>query len=282
MSQPSVCAILLTADRPEMTRQAVECFRAQTYANKRLYVYDSGEVPVIDSLPDEFPKDGIVYHRTVRNGRTVGVLRNDANDWAADLDPRHPEILAHWDSDDYSHPNRIAEQVQLLQSSGADVVGYNEMLFWRKPKCEDCKFGSPIIESDESGEWHGTALGPHLCRGAGEAWLYSNKNPHYALGASLCYWRHVWERKPFDATSIGEDEKFIRGLKVAAVSSIPADRPLIVPTPVIQLAHDKEPRMIARIHGTNTSTAYSPRKMEKASEWRRVAEWDSYCQGVFA
>ena len=61
--------------------------------------------------------------------------------------PRHPEqgdhtlrsareghaadILVHLDDDDYSHPNRIAEQVVLLQSSGADCVGYREMLFWQ-------------------------------------------------------------------------------------------------------------------------------------------------------
>ena len=42
------------------------------------------------------------------------------------------DILIHWDDDDYSHPNRIAEQVALLKSSGADVVGFSEMLSWRE------------------------------------------------------------------------------------------------------------------------------------------------------
>ena len=39
MSDPKVCAVLLTADRPEYARRAVECFRAQTYQNKRIVVF---------------------------------------------------------------------------------------------------------------------------------------------------------------------------------------------------------------------------------------------------
>ena len=44
------------------------------------------------------------------------------------------------------------------------------------------------------------------------------------------------------------------------------------------------PRMIARIHGGNTSTAYDPALMRasemQGSGWRRVPEWDSYCRGL--
>ena len=44
MSNPSVCAVMLTADRPELTRQAVECFRRQTYDPicRTLLIFDSG------------------------------------------------------------------------------------------------------------------------------------------------------------------------------------------------------------------------------------------------
>jgi len=46
-AQPTVVAVCLTADRPAMTRQAVESFRAQTYpADKRmLLIFDSGDDP---------------------------------------------------------------------------------------------------------------------------------------------------------------------------------------------------------------------------------------------
>lgn len=272
-----VVCVMVTCERGAMAQQAVACFRAQSYADKRLLILDSS-VHSDPTLPYG-QLDATTVWTPDMNGKTIGELRNAANWCAADWGAA--DIIAHLDSDDISHPNRIAEQIQLLQSSGADVVGYNEMLFWRELNC--CHWcsneaGKTIYRNSPDGFCQ--ECGKDL-QESGEAWLYSNKNPHYALGASLCYWRHVWERKPFESTSQGEDEKFIRGLKVAAVSSIPADRPLIVPTPVIQLAHDKEPRMIARIHGTNTSTAYSPRKMEAAREWRRVAEWDKYCQGVF-
>ena len=32
------------------------------------------------------------------------------------------------------------------------------------PTCPDCEFGSPIIQRDEPGIWHGTGIGPRLCR----------------------------------------------------------------------------------------------------------------------
>ena len=159
----------------------------------------------------------------------------------------------HWDDDDYSHPNRIAEQVALMQSSGADCVGYREMLFWRE---------TPQAIKDQY---------------AGEAWMYSNQKPGYALGTSLCYWRKTWERKPFAATSKGEDLQFITGLKCVGRSSIEGCAPGSIA--------EAEPRMIARIHGSNTSTAYDPRKMEAESRlanplWRRVPEWDEHCRSV--
>lgn len=264
MKNPSACATLLTADRPEMTRQAIECFRAQTYENKRLLILDTGksrnDAHVYIGNHGQPENERLLWNPAAKE--TIGELRNLA---ASMTDA---DIIVTFDSDDWSHPNRIAEQVALLKSSGADVVGYNSMLFWREP--QECECG---------------ALPRHKDRGdTGEAWLYSNSNPQYALGTSLCYWRHVWERKPFEATSMGEDDRFLRGLKVAPVTSIfdksgpPPDFAGIAGA----WARGAAPRMIARIHTSNTSTAYSPRKMEKAREWRRVSEWDKYCQGVFA
>ncbi len=34
MNEPTVCAMMLTADRPELAKRAVECFRAQTYPSQ--------------------------------------------------------------------------------------------------------------------------------------------------------------------------------------------------------------------------------------------------------
>jgi hypothetical protein len=133
--------------------------------------------------------------------------------------------------------------VALLQASGADAVGYRDMLFWRTRggfTAADIK-----IPLDET------------------AWLYTNKRPDYIVGTSLCYWRRTWERKPFKDiphNHVGgrEDSLFVQGLNVATASCMEAD-----------------PRMIASIHGGNL-TPYQP---EAAPfNYRRVPEWDAYCR----
>ena len=181
--------------------------------------------------------------------RTIGELRNAANSHIEGVEV-NADIIIHWDDDDYSHPNRIAEQVALLQSSGADCVGYRKMLFWRKiqPTVEELMFTVPP---------------------PAEAWLYSNPNPGYCLGTSLCYWRKTWERKPFQATSQGEDLQFCTGLKCAGIDSTWHES---------YRDASLQPRMIARIHAGNTSNAYLD--FERKSEWRRVPEWDAYARSI--
>lgn len=244
---------MLTADRPALARRAVECFRRQTYA------YDRRVLLILDSSDTFYAEEhegcGVVSVSAQREGFTIGELRNCANGFCTEY-----EILIHWDDDDYSHPNRIAEQVALLQSSGADCVGYREMLFW-----DERKYVARVEERPS----------PHESREGivNEAWLYSNPDPRYCLGTSLCYWRKTWERKPFAATSQGEDERFTTGLKCVGIkgSGIVADYAFM---------EDHQPRMIARIHAGNTSNAYQPAKMARAREWRRVPEWDQYVRSV--
>jgi len=239
---------MLTRDRGAMAMQAVRSFREQTYdpAKRLLVILDTGDPAW--SVPGSDAENEAHLHAPQHVRKTIGELRNIAH-LVADCD-----IIVTWDSDDVSNPDRIAEQVALLQSSGADCVGYNEMLFWREPDSQH----------------------------RGQAWLYRNPNPHYALGTSLCYWRRTWEAKPFAATSHGEDLQFCAGLKVAAVWTVPsfADRD---PATGIQ----DSPRMIARIHPGNTSTAYHPDVMEREARkknpmWKRVVAWDEYCGDTMA
>ena len=256
MNQPTVCAVMLTADRPELARRAVECFRRQTYQRKYLAVWDSGvKASSIEAGDDE------LWIRETPSGEPIGTLRNSLVRVCGPAD-----IIVHLDDDDWSHPNRIAEQVALLQSSGADCVGYREMLFSRR-----------MVSRMMCDSFGGEGPDGRIEVDRYEAWLYSNPNPGYALGTSLCYWRETWERKPFAATSKGEDLQFITGLKCVGRSSIEGCAPGSIA--------EAEPRMIARIHGSNTSTAYDPRKMEAESRlanplWRRVPEWDEHCRSV--
>lgn len=144
-------------------------------------------------------------------------------------------IIAHLDDDDYSHPSRLAEQVALLQSSKAEAVGYHDMVFWDTTPLQS------------------------------QAWLYTHGGDRYALGTSLMYWRKTWERVKFPDTSKGEDTLWLREVKCKSVSSTP--KPATCP-------HLYEPRMIAEIHGSNTSS----RIHRDSDQFARIPELDAYCR----
>lgn len=217
------CVMLMLPGREAFQHQAVKCFDTQTYI---------GGLRLL-TLPAD-------------PARTIGAMRNYANSLLTDCD-----IVCHWDDDDWSHPNRIAEQVALLQATGADCVGYNEMLFWRERAPER----------------------------PGESWLYSNPNPRYALGTSLCYWRQAWEARPFPDINHGEDTEWLKGVRCEAVSSGKPSSRAIYSADVIS--------MIARIHSGNSSSAYNPREMAENAgmppserQWLRVPAWDRVCREV--
>ena len=184
---PTVAAVMLVDGRQAMVDRAVRSFLAQTYERADLLVLDTSRAPVTFPLDERIT----VVRTKRRDGDTIGSLRNLANEAA-----RNAHILCHWDSDDYSHPARIAEQVarmgQVHTEQVTEVTGYNDLLFWEQTRKE--------------------------------AWKYKG-SPRYSPGAALMYWRETWKRKPFELTNSGEDNRFISGLRGVYVSSIsdPAD-----------------------------------------------------------
>ena len=244
MHDPTVCCVLLTRDRPEMAARAVRCFRRQSYENKWLLIFYQVEEDL------GYPEQNIAeIYMPDAYGKSIGRLRNLANSFTDKTLGIEADIIAHWDSDDYSHHNRIAEQVELLQSSGADVVGYNEMLFW----------------DTRPGQFCG-------------AWMYRNTNTHRPLGTSLCYWRHAWESKLFEDVSSGEDTRWLQGLAVKSQSSLVVKGLPGIPASVPPIVYASDlgvsvARMICTIHGSNTSSSYEVGKMDPY-EWRRVPAWD--------
>lgn len=217
-----------------MVLRAIRCFREQTYQAKRLLIYDNSS----ESDPDlDYPRDiDVAYHE--RAGRSIGLLRNGANGHSEE------QIIVHWDSDDWSHPRRIEEQVALLQACGKQCVGYRDMLFWLSP-------------------------------GPGQAWLYSNPDPRYCLGTSLCYWRSAWEERPFPDEpkrkgGSGEDVLWLREINSFGCGSF---------GPAMQRPPEIMPRMIASIHGHNTQD-YSI--TERSESWKRVPAWDEHCRRVMS
>jgi glycosyltransferase involved in cell wall biosynthesis len=218
-----------------MAARAVRCFEAQTYE----------------------PKELVRYENT--GDRSIGTLRNEANALATG------EIICHFDSDDTSHANRLSEQVAHLQASKANVVGYDEILFWRTVRVSPD--GPRVVNILPS-----------------EAWIYRNKLAK--AGSTFAYWRRVWESRPFEdlpnqqAGSCGEDWTFAQGLNMARVSSLAAPDGLSDDMRRRGYGDDfaapwQQPRMICSIHGGNSSRYDS---VIEGPNWKRARQWDDYCR----
>ncbi len=235
MSSPSVCAVCLTADRPELTARAVKCFLEQRYEPKSLLLFDSGHSPY--RADSRHATVGYTYYK--RNGRdTIGLLRNLANGQV------QADIIMHWDSDDWSHPYRMGEQVAELEASRVDVVGYGKLLFWDSRPLQ---------------------MGVNA-----EAWMYDNAGRgHWMPGTTLCYWKNAWRRREFpERKVVAEDSEWLQHISTKAGCFYGT---ACEANPV--------PRMIAHLHGGNTAKV-DPADLVKqgATQWRRMPEWDGFCR----
>ena len=241
MTEPLVSAVMLTKNRPGMADRAVRAFRTQTYQNARLAVLDTSGGIASSDVSNWYV--GYVKDHPSMSACSIGRLRNlMAGTLSKALVP--PEIFLHWDDDDVSHPNRIAEQVTFLQQSGADCVGYDEILFWRTG-------------------------------GLGEAWLYKNKLAK--AGSSFCYWRRTWEQRPFPdqprpGVATGEDFTWGQGVNLTTQPGFLAEGD--------ETLKQFRPAVICSIHGGNTSKAYE--SIAEGPNWKRLPIWDEYARKVMA
>lgn len=177
---PKISAIMPTRGRPALAQKAIQYFAAQTYENKELIVVDDIEDR---SFPDGIRWDGFQQIQIPRalyflhSSRKIGLKRNQCCRLAVG------DVIAHWDSDDYSSPDRLESQMKILLESKLAVTGFNSMLFW---------------DDDSSA-----------------AWKYEGSSG-YAIGSSLMYQRSWWARNPFSETrEIGEDNEFVSGARAS-------------------------------------------------------------------
>lgn len=273
MSTPTVCAVMLTANRPEMARRAIQCFVRQTYENKQLLICNSGpgfETGIADE--DNIIRLYVPLESLISSGNLppkIGGIRNLAALLTA------APIIVNWDDDDYSHPKRIEEQVSLLLASGADAVGYRDCLFW---DTRNVRHERQLLETTEMGLLGGAQSGVRsfepgpIATFGGEAWFYCAEplDRTQVLGSSLMYWRKTWEQWPFRPdTSSGEEQDLILKCNGNWISSISTMR-------------DAEPRMVCGIHGGpngNTSN-YSLEHLRSSREWSRRPQFDSLCERI--
>lgn len=99
---------MVTANRKNLARRAVQCFIDQTYPNKELVIVDDGEEDYSSILAD-VPVDQVKYIKLEKEPDFVlGKLRNKSLEFATG------EYLIQWDDDDWYHPDRIAIQAEAL------------------------------------------------------------------------------------------------------------------------------------------------------------------------
>ncbi len=267
MTNPSVACVMLANGRPEMTTRAVRSFSAQTYENRILIVWDTSETPVNIRAAKT-----VHWTPYIDRPYSIGELRNEAIEKATTI----ADIIVTCDSDDWQHPQRIEEQVRLLESSGAECVGFNECMFCYEPcLCKPNNVpNAPRMD----------VVCPS-CDSRQRAYLYSNPRPNYAIGASLCFWRSTWQRRPFphlpepgNKQCGGEDAAWLEGVRCVGVSGVQdMDAPQIVAR-----RHGVEvdlpwfePRLICSIHGDN-SQRYD--LALQSPQFRRARQWDNFAR----
>lgn len=167
MSQHVTC-IMPTAGRRRFIPLAVRYFLEQTFADSDLLIYDNGECAIRDLVP-ESPRITYFHRPDHLESVDIGTLRNICCDVA-----RGPYI-AHWDDDDWSHPQRLEEQLQLIESCEADLVGYWRMHFYDERHHKLYSYGD---------------------------------NPLYVIGTSFLYRKEFWRHHHFASKDVGEDNDF--------------------------------------------------------------------------
>lgn len=175
-----VSAIMPTRGRQQYAREALECFLSQTWPDKELVILDDADDP---SFPSGVDLPNVQYHLLTRR-LTVGAKRNMACSRASGGDR---DVIAHFDSDDFSAPQRIEDQATRLIDRNVQITGFHSMRFLHVA----------------SGEW----------------WKYRGASC-YSLGTALMYTREFWKAHPFPDVNVGEDNHVTsRAGKIASVDA---------------------------------------------------------------
>jgi glycosyltransferase involved in cell wall biosynthesis len=171
--QPLISCVMLTANRQHLVQSAVDSFNSQTWVNKELIVLDTGEERSgVKRVP------GVVH---IFRGlpASIGELRNRANVKA------RGRFICHYD-DDWSAPERVEQQYELLTCMDADVVGYRTLYFRRE-----------------------------MPGGAFEYWLYRGEMIDPLPPETTFFYRRVtWENRPFVNAMMAEGIPFLHRRKV--------------------------------------------------------------------
>ena len=174
---PSVSVVMPVGCGDRYFRLALGCFLGQDYEGTlEVIILDNSPASIECLLPSD-PR--VRYFRCER--MSIGALRNLGASYATG------DIIVNGDEDDWSHPNRIASQVNRLQTSGKAVTGFHNILFF---------------STDDNQCWKYYFIKPSSSYGV------QAQHPPYACGTSQCYTRAWWQQHKYQHISKGEDYWF--------------------------------------------------------------------------
>jgi hypothetical protein len=238
MALPIVFCMCLTADRQALTDRAVWSFLRQTRLACYLFILDTGVEPyIVPKLDAADYRKIIITRESSYRGKRVGALRNIA----ADMNSR-ADIIAHWDSDDWSHPERLTLQFEDMATTAA--TGFSNMLFF-----------------DSRPERR-------------QAWEYTYADRRRVLGASLMYWRSEWKACPFDESKIeGEERWWPYGTGAHGTNGLEPE-PLLI----ADYHGANTSRYGAGANGVPVIFDQTPAQRAHNPQFRRAPEWDQHCR----
>src|ERR1035441_4987246 len=165
MAKPLVsCITVTTAKRKEYFPQLLRCWWEQTYLNSELVVVSE------DDMSDVLPVHPRIRFVSCVPGTSLGQKRNIACENA------NGEIIAHFDDDDWSSPERLTECVEVLLAKKVFLTGYRVNRFYE-------------VDTKLARIWDG--------------------GPNWVQGATFCYAKSFWRNHKFADIATGEDLKFL-------------------------------------------------------------------------
>jgi len=156
----------------------VGSFLSQTWPNKELIIIDDGDDNIADLLPLNC---GLIRYYRPRGKRNIPVKRNLCAEQA------NGKLIAHFDDDDWSAPERLDIQFRMLTASKARITGFRNLLFW-----------------DQINR---------------KGWKYMGAEG-YACGTSFFYTKDFWKDTPFkEDVPLGSDNEMIYAARRAKESA---------------------------------------------------------------
>ncbi|MCE9648478.1 MAG: glycosyltransferase [Parvibaculum sp.] len=119
-----ISCLMVTRDRFEMARFALECFLRQTYAHRELIVVDDGDDPRLADEIARLADPRIRFVRPAETDASLGTLRNLA------IDEARGSYICQWDDDDLSDPRRLEVQMAAIVATGARACFLSSWLIW--------------------------------------------------------------------------------------------------------------------------------------------------------